>query len=423
MFTINSKNIMPTKILPKTKLKSKRKKPPFFKKILNGFIVGNADNDPAGISTYTLAGAQTGLSLALFLILSTPLLINTQAICARIGDVTKKGLATTIKLYYGSKIAFLSMTLVIIANMFTLGADFAAVSAVLNLIFPQINLLFFLPLLAALLWFIVVFKSYQTLARILAGLGVIFISYVITAFMLKPDWLQVTKDILLPQIQFTPNYFLIAVAMLGTTITPFLFYWQVTEEIEDHPSVKDVKSEIGQVSWGLVFANVISLFIVITSALTLHKAGISVSTVSEAALALKPFAGDLAFLLFAIGIIGSGLLAIPVLTSTTAYTVAETFNWKTGLDQKVNQAKSFYAVLTISFFIGLSIALFNVNPIKMLFYSQVANGMITPIILVLIIKLASKEVIMKQYTISTTQKILAWATVAIMALAAIAAFT
>ena len=402
--------------------KTKQNKPGFFKKLLNGFIIGNADNDPAGISTYTLTGAQTGLSLALFLLLSTPLLINVQAICARIGDVTKKGLATTIKLYYGSKIAIASMLLVIIANIFTLGADFAAVAAALNLIFPQINLLFFLPLLAAFLWVIIVFKNYQTLARILAGLGVIFISYVITAFMLKPDWLTVIKDIVLPQIQFTPNYFLVAVAMLGTTITPFLFYWQVTEEIEDHPTIKDVKSEIGQVSWGLVFSNLISVFIVITSALTLYKAGITVSTVSEAALALKPLAGDLAFLLFAIGIIGSGMLAIPVLTSTTAYTVAETFNWKAGLNQKFNQAKSFYTILTVSFFVGLSIALLKFNPIKMLFYSQVVNGLVTPVILILILKLASKEVIMKKYTITNKQKAVGWLTVIIMTIAAIGAF-
>ena len=402
--------------------KTKQNKPGFFKKLLNGFIIGNADNDPAGISTYTLTGAQTGLSLALFLLLSTPLLINVQAICARIGDVTKKGLGTTIKLYYGSKIAIASMLLVIIANIFTLGADFAAVAAALNLIFPQINLLFFLPLLAAFLWVIIVFKNYQTLARILAGLGVIFISYVITAFMLKPDWLTVIKDIVLPQIQFTPNYFLVAVAMLGTTITPFLFYWQVTEEIEDHPTIKDVKSEIGQVSWGLVFSNLISVFIVITSALTLYKAGITVSTVSEAALALKPLAGDLAFLLFAIGIIGSGMLAIPVLTSTTAYTVAETFNWKAGLNQKFNQAKSFYTILTVSFFVGLSIALLKFNPIKMLFYSQVVNGLVTPVILILILKLASKEVIMKKYTITNKQKAVGWLTVIIMTIAAIGAF-
>jgi Mn2+/Fe2+ NRAMP family transporter len=403
-------------------MSTKTKRNKFFNNLLNGFIVGNADNDPAGISTYTLAGAQTGLSLALFLLLSTPLLINTQAICARIGDVTKKGLASSMKLYYGFTTSLVLMSLVVLANIFTLGANFAAVSSALSLIFPSINTIFFLPIFAGILWFIVVFKSYKTLSRILAGLGVIFLSYLVTAFMIKPDWLQVTKDIFLPQIQFSSNYFMMAVAMLGTTITPFIFYWQVTEEIEDHPSVKDVKSEIGQVSWGLVFANLVSVFVIITSALTLHKAGISVNSLSEAAMALKPLAGDLAFLIFSIGIIGSGMLAIPVLTSTTAYTVSETFNWRTGLDQKVNQAKSFYAVLTLSFFVGLSIALAKFNPIQILFYSQVVNGLVTPIILGFILKLASKEVLMKSYVISKTQKAVGWLTVAIMALAGIAAF-
>jgi len=280
----------------------------------------------------------------------------------------------------------------------------------------------FLPLIAAVLWYLVVFKSYKVISRILAGLGIIFISYAITAFLIKPDWLQVAKGIFLPQIEFSSNFFLVAIAMIGTTITPFLFYWQTAEEIEDHPSVKDVKSEIGQVSWGLIFAIVTSTFIIITSALTLNKHNISVNSAAQAALALKPLAGDFASLLFSIGIIGAGLLAIPVLTSTSAYTIAETFNWRTGLNKKINQAKGFYAILTLSFFVGLAIALLKINPIKILFYSQVVNGFITPFILAMILKLASKKVIMKKYTINKFQKTLGWLTVAIMSFIAIISF-
>ncbi|MFC1627430.1 NRAMP family divalent metal transporter [Patescibacteria group bacterium] len=402
--------------------KNQSKKTSFFKKLTNGFIIGNADNDPAGISTYTITGAQTGLSLVLFHLLSLPLLINTQAICARIGDVTKKGLASTIKLYFGKPIAIISMLLVILANIFTLGADFAGVAAGLNLIFPKINILFLLPLVAGFLWYIIVFKSYKFISRVLAGLGIIFFTYVITAFLTKPDWLQVANDIFIPDISFSPRFWLIAIAMLGTTITPFLFYWQVTEEVEDHPNVKDVKTEIGQISWGLTFAIIVSTFMIITSALTLHPAGIQVNSAAEAAMALKPLAGHFSSLLFSIGIIGAGLLAIPVLTSTTAYTVAETFGWKQGLNKKVNQAKGFYAVLTLSFFIGLSIALLKFNPIKILFYSQVINGLITPFILILILKIATKEVIMKKYTINKTQQIIGWITVVVMVAAGAAAF-
>jgi Mn2+/Fe2+ NRAMP family transporter len=294
-------------------------------------------------------------------------------------------------------------------------------AAGLNLVFPQINLIFFLPLIAAFLWYIVVYKSYQQLARVLTGLGIIFLAYIAAAFLTQPDWLDVGRQIFRPQLQFTPSFWLMAVAMLGTTITPFLFYWQVTEEIEDHPSVKNVKTEVGEVSFGLVFAILISTSIIITSALTLHSHGITVTTVSEAALALRPFAGELSYLLFSIGLIGSGMLAIPVLTSTSAYTIAETFNWRTGLNKKVNQAKGFYIILTISFFIGLSVALLKINPIKMLFYSQVLNGLITPFILVVILKLATKKVIMKKYTLGKTQKTLGWLTVIVMIAAALAA--
>jgi Mn2+/Fe2+ NRAMP family transporter len=407
--------------MPDTVRKKTEKPKSFFSKLLNGFIIGNADNDPAGISTYTITGAQTGLSLALFNLLSTPLLINSQAICARIGDVTKKGLATDIRLYYGKTLAISLMILVISANLITLGADFVGVASGFQLLFPQVNILFILPLLAGLLWYIVVFKSYRILARVLAGLGVIFLAYVITPFFIKPDWLEVGRQIFLPQIEFTPSYWLVAIGMMGTTITPFLFYWQVTEEIEDHPSVQDVKNEIGQVSWGLIFSNLISTFIIITSALTLFRHGISVNSAAEAAQALTPFAGQLASLLFAIGLIGSGMLAIPILTSTTAYTMAETFNWKWGLNNKVNQAKGFYAVLTVSFFVGLAIALLRINPIKMLFYSQVFNGLITPFILAIILKIAAKEVIMKQYVIRSGQKFLGWLTVFVMLLAGLGA--
>ena len=392
------------------------------KKLVHGFIIGNADNDPAGISTYTIVGARTGFSLVLFHLLSTPLLINTQSICARIGDVTKKGLATVIRLYYGKPKALILMWLVIIANLTTLGADFAGVAAALNLIFPKLNTLIFLPLIAGFLWLILVYKSYQDLARVLTGLGIIFFAYVIAAFLADPNWLDISKQIFLPKIEFTPSFWLIAVAMMGTTITPFLFYWQVTEEIEDHPSVKNVKTEVKEISLGLIFSIIISTFIIITSALTLFPKGINVNSAAEAAQALRPFAGELSFLLFSIGIIGAGMLAIPVLTSTTAYTVAETMDWRSGLNNKINQAKGFYTVLTLSFFIGLAIALSKINPIKMLFYSQVINGLITPFVLAVILKLATKDIIMKKYVINKTQKNLGWITVVVMIFAGVAAF-
>ena len=416
---------MPATAKKKTKsAKTKPAKPKSrLSKLAHGFIVGNAGNDPSGISTYTVAGAQTGFSLILLLLLTSPLLINTQAICARIGDVTKKGLASVTKLYYGRTTAILLMLIVIFANLLIIGGNFTAIASALNLLLPQYDTVYFLPLIAGLLWYIIVFKNFELLSRILTGLGIIFLAYVFSAFLIHPHWPSVLRSILIPDIQFTSQFWLVALAVLGTTITPFMFYWQVTEEVEDHPSVKDVGSEIGQVSFGLLYANIIAAFIILTSALTLYRYNISVDSFAEAATALRPLAGDLAYILFSIGIIGSGLLAIPVLTSTTAYTIAETFNWKTGINKKINQAKGFYAVLTLSFFIGLAIALYRINPIKILFYSQALNGLIAPILLALIINLASKSVIMKQYVIGRAQKFLGWLTVAIMAFAGLAAIT
>src|SRR3990167_3817502 len=302
---------MPTK--NKTKSKS------FLAKLVNGFIVGNADNDPAGISTYTLTGASTGLSLSLFHILSTPLLINTQAICARIGDVTKKGLASVIRLYYGPRVALVMMLLVVTANLATLGADFAGIAAAVQLFWPDLNLLFILPLVAGLLWALVVFQGYRVIARVLAGLGIVFVAYIVTAFMTQPDWLTVLKGIFFPHLQFTRQFWLVAVALMGTTITPFLFYWQVTEEVEDHPTVRDVPTEIGQNALGMIWTNLISTFIIITSALTLHRSGIQVNSAAEAALALEPLAGSLTSILFAVGFIGSRLLGAPGLAFVSPY--------------------------------------------------------------------------------------------------------
>lgn len=389
----------------------------------NGIITGAADNDPAGISTYSIVGATTGFSQLWLVILSTPLLITVQSICARIGDVTKKGLATLITKNFGKKISFISMMILMLANIATLGADFAGIGAGLHLIFPQVKTVIFLPLIALLLWWIVVFKSYKALYKILLALSAVFISYVLAGFLAKPNWGEVVKYTFLPEIDFNLNYWTVAVAFLGTTITPFLFFWQVTEEVEDHPSVLDAKKEVPHVLFGMLFSAVVTFFIILTSATMLYKNQISIQTAADAALALRPLAGDFAFLLFAIGLIGSGFLAVPVIASSTAYVVAETFGWREGLEQKVSQAQGFYAVLTATFIVGLAIALLEIAPIKALFYSQVLNGVLAPPLLVLIILISSSEKIMGKYKNSFWANLLGWLTVGVMSIAAIAMFT
>lgn len=389
----------------------------------NGIIVGAADHDPAGISTYSIVGATTGFSQLWLVILSTPLLITVQSICARIGDVTKRGLATLITNNFGKKIAFTSMIILILANIATLGADFAGIGAALHLLFPQVKTIIFLPLIAFLVWWIVVFRSYKVLYKILLALSAVFISYVLAGFLAKPDWGEVVKNTFWPEIGFNLNYWTAAVAFLGTTITPFLFFWQVTEEVEGRPSILDAKKEVSHVFFGLIFSAVVTFFIVLTSATVLYKSQISIQTAADAALALKPLAGDFAFLLFAIGLIGSGFLAVPIIASSTAYVVAETFGWHEGLEQKVSRARGFYAVLTATFLVGLAIALLEIAPIKALFYSQVLNGILAPPLLILVMLIGSSEKIMGKYKNSFWANFLGWLAVGVMSIATIAMFT
>lgn len=395
----------------------------FLYRIQHGLITGSAGNDPAGITTYSTIGATTGLSQLFIVPISTVFLIVVQSICARIGDVKKCGLACIIRQYFGRKIAFVAMLLLIMANLTTIGADFAAIGAGFSLIFPQINIFFIIPLVALFIWYLVVFKSYKIISRFLIFLSLVFIAYIFSAFWAKPDWGVVIKNTFIPQIDFSHNFYWIAlVAFLGTTIAPYLFFWQVSEEIEDGPSVKDAKNEIKENAPGFIFSNLISYFIIICTATVLFANHIQINSAHEAALALKPFLGENAFLLFAVGIIGAGLLALPVLASSTAYVVAETFNWPEGLTQKPAKARGFYTVLSATFFIGLAISFLKINPIKILFYSQVFSGLLAPFLLVLIMLISSNKEIMGVYRNSLWINILGWLTTLIMFLAGAAIF-
>ena len=267
-------------------------KKPFIKRIVHGLISGAADNDPSGISTYSIVGALTGLSQLWLVVVSTPLLINIQSICSRLGDVTKNGLAQTIKTTYGKKVAIGTLLLLIIGNITTLGANFAAVSAGIELLFPEIEPYFLLPLIALFVWWVVVFKSYRTISKFLTVLAMVFISYIITGFLVKPDWAEVLRSTFIPQIKMNKDYLLPAVAFLGTTITPFLFYWQVTQETEDHPTVKDSPHEFAQNSFGFIFSNTITFFIIITTGTLFFSKGLEINTAADAASALVPLAGE-----------------------------------------------------------------------------------------------------------------------------------
>jgi len=402
-------------------LKNKKRKS--FVKFFHGIITGAADNDPAGITTYSIVGATTGLTQLFLVPLSTIFLIAVQSICARIGDVKKKGLALIIQERFGQKVAFLAMFFLILANLTTMGADLAAIGTAFAIIFPNINIVFILPLISLLVWYVVVFKSYQVLTKFLLFLALIFISYIVSGILAKPDWSLVLKSTFVPQIVFSSKFYWLAmVGFLGTTITPYLFFWQVSEEVDDKPCVKDAKTEVKENAPGLIFSNLIVYFIIICTATVLFAKNIKINSAQEAALALKPFLGSNASLLFALGIIGAGLLALPVLASSTAYAVAETFKWKEGLTKKPSKARGFYTVLSSTFFVALAISLLKINPVKILFYSQVFNGMLAPFLLVLIMIIASSKKIMGDYRNGFWANFFGWATTLIMFLAALAVF-
>lgn len=390
--------------------------------IVPGVITGAADNDPSGISTYSIVGATTGFSQLWLLALSSPLLINIQSICARIGDVTKKGLSSVIEARFGKKMTFAATLILVLANTATLSADFIGVGAALHLILPAIPTLVFLPLVAIVLWYLVVSRGYKAIRNILFLLSLIFVAYIFSGLMVKPDWTQVLKNTFLPQIKFKVNFWLAAVAMLGTTISPFLLYWQTSEEVEEKHTVKDAPQQTRRIAVGMIISNLVAYFIIVTCAAIFYFQGIKIDHAADAALALKPVAGHYAFLLFGIGILGSGLLAIPVIASSTAYAVATTFHWREGLSQKISKARGFYSIFTAVFIFSLLISLLGIHPIKVLFYSQVINGLATPPLLALVVIASSSEKIMGRYKNNLREKLLGWLTVGIMIAAALGMF-
>ena len=397
------------------------------KKTASGIITGGADNDPSGITTYSITGATTGYAQTWLILLSTPLLIVVQGMSAKIGDVKRKGLASIIEEYFGRKVALAAMVSLVVVNTLTIGADLSIMGSVMNNFLPIVPSAFFVLFLAAIIWFVVVFKNYKVLYKLLLWLVVVFLAYIAAGVLSKPDWGQVIKSTLIPQIQFTPIYFAAATALLGTTITPYLFFWQTSEEVEDHIPKREAGSRFKEVAPGFIFSNIVAYFIIISSATVLFysEAGvenISSLTANDIAFALRPVAGEAAFTLFSIGIIGGGLLALPVLAASSSYAVAELFGWREGLNQKPSHAKGFYTILTATFFVGIAIALLEINPVSALFFSQILAGIIAPGLLVLIILISSDKKIMGEYVNGPLAKFTGWLAVGVMSAAVILMF-
>ena len=408
----------------------------YFKILGPGLITGASDDGPSGIATYSQAGAQFGLGTLWLALFQLPMMIAIQEMCARIGLVTGSGLAGIIKKRYSKKAVYPIICLLLIANTINIGADIGAMSASVKLVSPQLPIVIVTILFVALIICAEIFIPYKKYVKILKYLTLSLLAYVITAIIVGENWTTIFIASIVPHFEFTPAYVMIFVAIFGTTISPYLFFWQASEEAEEDVAknkIKDIgegkpkirKKEImtmrKDVAVGMIFSQAIMWFIIMTASGTLHVNGLTdISTADEAAKALEPLvktfphAGELAKTIFALGIIGTGLLAIPVLAGSSAYALSEQFGWKEGLSKKLKQAKGFYLIIAVSTMIGLWINFSAVDPIKALIYAAVINGIIAVPLLMAIMKIGNDKKILEDKTNGKISNILGWITILVM---------
>ena len=405
----------------------------YLKKIGPGVITGAADDDPSGITTYSQAGAQFGSMFLWVAIWIFPFVAVVQEMCARIALVTGRGLASNIKKIYSKKILYICTILLFLANTFNIGADLGAIAKTIQLISPNISFVFLVISIGILSLFIEILVPYKKYSRYLKWLVIAVFSYVLTGFIIHMDWHVLIYNGIIPHINFSKSDILLLTALLGTTISPYLFFWQTSEEIEEEiekgqKTIKlrqittsdDIKEMRTDVWLGMLLSIVVMFFIIAVSANTLFVNNIKdINTAADAASALRPLAGKFAFLLFTIGILGTGLLAIPVLAGSTAYAISESFGWREGLYRKYKTAHAFYGVIILSIIVGILINFIGINPIKALIYSAVLNGIVAPIILIFIVKISSSKKIMGEHKNGLITKSIGWIITAFMGIAAI----
>jgi len=393
-----------------------------------GLVTGSSDDDPSGIATYSQAGAAFGLSTLWTALITFPLMASIQQMCARIGLATSHGLAGTIKTYYSKPILYLMLLFSFPAIIMNISADIAGMGAVGNLLFPSIHASYFCFFFTILLLVLIIYLPYQKIAAVLKYLCIVLLVYLIVPFLYKQDWVAVLKATFIPTMTFDKNFIGILVAILGTTISPYLFFWQTTMEVEDMKSKKNhlivnkkiIREMKIDVDFGMLFSNIVMFFIILTTGTVLFNGGIhQIDTVEQAAQALKPLAGDSAYLLFAIGVIGTGLLAIPVLSGSLSYIITETFGWKEGLDKKFSKAKGFYIVIAISLILGLAMNYIGISPVKALIYSAILYGLTAPILIAIILHISNNKKIMGKDTNTKMINLFGFAALALMTAAGV----
>lgn len=406
------------------KIQSKLKR--FWKIIGPGLITGASDDDPSGIATYSQAGAAFGLQTLWTAILAFPLMAAIQQMCARIGLVTSQGLTGTLKKHYPRPVLYLMLVFSFPAIVMNIGADIAGMGAVGNLLFPSIDATYFSVLFTVLLLGLTIYLPYQKITAVLKYLCIVMLVYFIVPFLYKQDFVAIIAATFIPTIQWNREFLLVLVGILGTTISPYLFFWQASIEVEEmnHRRALMINKKIihdmeQSVDFGMTFSGFVMYFIILTTGTVLYSAGMhQINTVEEAAMALKPLAGDLAYVLFAIGVIGTGLIAIPVLSGSLSYMFTETFGWKQGLDKKFHEAKGFYVIIAISLILGLSLNYVGISPIDALIYTAVLYGITAPVLIGIILHISNNREIMGEYVNSRISNVLGFAALIIMTLAA-----
>jgi NRAMP (natural resistance-associated macrophage protein)-like metal ion transporter len=397
-----------------------------------GLITGASDDDPSGIGTYAQAGAQYGFATLWTTLAMLPMQTAVQFICAKIGLVTGKGLAGVLREHY-PRALYPAVIALVVANTLNAGADIGAIASAINLLVPVPAFVFIVPVSLGIMA-IQVFGSYRLIAKVFKWLAVALLAYIGAALFARPDIIQVLAGTLVPTIRLDPAYFGIIVALLGTTISPYLFFWQASQEVEEQVSIGrsrlrqrqgasriELKYALWDTMAGMVFSEIVAYFIILTTGATLFVAGKhDVLSATEAAQALRPLAGDASALLLAIGLIGAGVLAVPVLTGSAAYGVSEAFGWRSGLNAKPSRAPQFYAVIVAATLVGMAINFFGINSITALVLSAVLNGLVAAPLIILVMLVSNDRKVMGERVNGRLLSAVGWATALVMGVASIA---
>ncbi len=401
-----------------------------------GLTTGASDDDPSGIATYSQAGAKFGFMYVWMALFTFPLMATIQEMCARIGLATGRGLAANIRLLYSRKIIYFLATILFITNTFNLGADLGAMSKAAQLIFPNVNFVVLLLMFTVVSLGLQIFVSYSGYAKFLKYLSFVLLLYIATALTIDNlPWRDIIHHTIIPHISWNKQSFILITAILGTTISPYLFFWQTSQEVEErrangkiqiklrHQSLqkREVRRMRLDVWVGMFFSNIVMFFVIVTCAAVLFPQGIEVNTAEDAARALLPLAGAQAYTLFALGIIGTGLLAVPVLAGSAAYALAESFHWSFGLNRGLKHAEAFYGVIIFAMIFGFILNLVGINPIKALIWSAVLNGIVAPIILYFIVKISSNKDVMGKWSSGLLTKTIGYICLGLMTVAAVGA--